>query len=91
MEPTVSSTPNRVFSFVLFILSTFFTFGSAQAEIVADASAPAQLQPQVTQAANGVTQINIQTPNAAGLSHNQYQQFDVDKGGAILNNAKARC
>jgi filamentous hemagglutinin len=33
-------------------------------------------------------QVNIQTPSAAGVSLNQYKQFDVNNNGAILNNAR---
>ncbi|WON84489.1 hemagglutinin repeat-containing protein [Chromobacterium haemolyticum] len=55
--------------------------------IVADPNAPAAQRPNVINTANGLPQVNIQAPSAAGVSRNQYSQFDVDKRGAILNNS----
>lgn len=46
-------------------------------------------QPQVSNAANGAAVVNIVAPSAAGLSHNQYQDFNVGKPGAVFNNSAA--
>ncbi len=59
---------------------------SAQADIVADAGAPAGQQPTIISSANGTPQVNIQTPSSGGVSRNVYSQFDVDNRGVILNN-----
>ncbi|WP_387490371.1 filamentous hemagglutinin N-terminal domain-containing protein [Photorhabdus sp. RM96S] len=60
---------------------------TAQANIVADGQAPGHQQPTILNSANGTPQIDIQTPNAAGISRNTYSQFDIDKRGVILNNS----
>ena len=46
---------------------------------------PAQgaLGPKTEAARNGMTVVNINTPNDKGLSHNQYDAFNVDTKGLI--------
>ena len=60
----------------------------AQAQIVADHTAPTNQQPSVQAAGNGVPVVTIQTPSAGGVSRNTYAHFDIDHQGAILNNAR---
>ncbi|QBQ36695.1 hemagglutinin repeat-containing protein [Pseudoduganella plicata] len=62
--------------------------GTAFGQVVADGRAPGHQRPTVLNAANGVLQVNVQTPSAAGVSRNVYSQFDVPKTGVILNNSR---
>ncbi|HBV39561.1 MAG TPA: filamentous hemagglutinin, partial [Erwinia sp.] len=73
-------------SFALWLAAGAVTL-PAQANIVADSGAPGNQQPTVMSTANGLPQINIQTPNGQGVSRNTYSQLDVDERGAILNNS----
>ncbi|MGN4024158.1 two-partner secretion domain-containing protein, partial [Burkholderia gladioli] len=43
--------------------------------------------PAVIQTPNGLPQVNINKPGGSGVSVNTYNQFDVQKAGAILNNS----
>ncbi|MGE8572673.1 MAG: hemagglutinin repeat-containing protein [Acinetobacter amyesii] len=60
----------------------------AGSQIVADKSAPNSQQATILNTSNGLTQVNIQTPSAGGVSRNTYTQFDVGQEGAVLNNSR---
>jgi filamentous hemagglutinin len=59
-----------------------------QAAIVADSNAAANKRPVVDNTSNDLPLVQITTPNSAGLSHTQDNQFNVDSRGAILNNSR---
>ena len=59
-----------------------------KAQITADPSAASNQRATVLQTANAIPQVNIQTPSSAGVSRNSYSQFDVQRNGVILNNAR---
>ncbi|SIT41617.1 Filamentous haemagglutinin family outer membrane protein (fragment) [Paraburkholderia piptadeniae] len=59
---------------------------TASAQVVADPNGGAH-RPTVIQTANGIQQVNVSCPSAAGVSINGYTQFDVPKAGVILNNS----
>ncbi|AIO39986.1 hypothetical protein DM40_3610 [Burkholderia cenocepacia] len=42
---------------------------------------------QVIRTPNGLPQVNVARPSSAGVSINTYNQFDVQRPGAILNNS----
>ncbi|MDG2915359.1 hemagglutinin repeat-containing protein [Bisgaard Taxon 10/6] len=78
-------------NFALFLALGFVFMSEAQAEdlaIRADKSAPGNQQATVLQTANGLPQVNIQTPSAGGVSRNVYSQLDVAEKGAVFNNAR---
>lgn len=70
-----------------YTLCCVLTLQPALANVVIDGNSA---NTSKTQAGNGVEVINIATPNGKGLSHNKYQQFNVDPEGLILNNSTAQ-
>jgi filamentous hemagglutinin len=73
------------FALISLILEQFIFVASASAQalpIVPDGSTATQ----ITQTASGIDQINIASPNANGLSHNKFDEYNVNVAGQIINN-----
>jgi hemolysin len=67
------------------IMAFVLTENVSAAGIVAGGDAAKQAQ--ISTANNGAAVVNIVAPSAAGLSHNQFKDFNVGTAGAVLNNS----
>lgn len=70
-----------VFISALLASSALTTWQVADAQVTSASSST-----QVYTAPNGVTVVDIANPNAAGLSHNTYTNYNVAANGLVLNN-----
>ncbi len=60
---------------------------AAPSIVIDNHSMPGAPAPNLDRTSNGVQQLNIATPNGAGLSHNMFTEYGVEQKGLILNNA----
>ncbi|MXN77787.1 filamentous hemagglutinin N-terminal domain-containing protein [Burkholderia sp. 4701] len=70
-----------------FAPAVFLADEVAHAAPIVDPRAPITFQPSVTQTSTGVPAINIPAANSNGISVGQYQSFDIDSRGLVLNNS----
>ncbi|WP_157645271.1 filamentous hemagglutinin N-terminal domain-containing protein, partial [Burkholderia ubonensis] len=70
-----------------FAPAVFLADEVAHAAPIIDPRAPIPFQPTVTQTSAGVPAINIPAANSNGISVGQYQSFDIDSRGLVLNNS----
>jgi filamentous hemagglutinin len=87
-HPALQAFASTLASALVTLCLTLGNLPAAQAQIIADLSAPANQRPTVLQDSAGRPLVNIQTPSAAGVSRNTYSRFDVQSNGAVLNNAR---
>ena len=84
LNETLPSRSKRLLSYTIIFLTAVYPLHPAWGAAMTAADKNTQISQQ-----NNVPIINIATPNGAGISHNKFQQFNVDKQGAVLNNATA--
>jgi len=76
---------NSFFCTVFLVQSSLPAFAGG---LTPDASAAANNRPTIIDAPNGVPVENIARPNAEGLSHNKFTEFNVGTDGLVINNSK---
>lgn len=84
LNEQLPSRPKRLLSYTIIFLTAVYPLHPAWGAAMTAADKNTQISQQ-----KNVPIINIATPNGAGVSHNKFQQFNVDKQGAVLNNATA--
>ena len=78
----------RIICLTLVFLLVFNPMLATAGGIMVDSTAPSANRPGLSAAPNGVPMVDIAKPNAKGLSHNKFDQFNVGESGVIMNNSR---
>lgn len=70
------------------LIAGLFAADAVHAQLLPNMAAPPNQRPVLLRTANGTPQIDITRPSAAGVSVNQFRQFDIDRQGAVVNNGR---
>jgi filamentous hemagglutinin len=83
--------PHRIASFIAIItllFSQFFSIGYAYADL--PITPDGTTSTFVTQTASGIDQVNIAAPNSSGLSHNKFNDYNLNGNKILVEIAKSR-
>lgn len=86
MLPTLPSLPSL--RLLPALIAGLFAANATHAQLLPNMDAPPDQRPVLLRSANGTPQIDITRPSAAGVSVNQFRQFDIDQQGAVVNNSR---
>ena len=75
------------FALISIIFQQFIFIGSVAYADSLSLTLDGTTNTQIDRAENGVPIVNIAAPNASGMSHNRFTDYNVNREGVILNNS----
>ncbi len=87
----LNSSCNRAISFIAILHLVLLPFLSIRSSYASLPIAPdGSTNTVIDRSANGIDIVNIAAPDSGGVSRNNFQDYNVNKSGLIINNASVR-